>query len=196
MMTRRMLLTVLAAAAACVVVSGQARPAPGSVERAFAPAGHVWMDLSAGDYRIRPGREDRVWMEWTTADPDDVASCKGTIESKGRDLLVATSGPRGGMKVVIEVPARSDLTVRLSAGDLTLEGVQGSKDLSSWAGNLTVDVGAREDYGSVDASVTAGDLSAKPFDVVKGGLFRSFSWQGPGKYALKARLTAGNLTLR
>ena len=61
---------------------------------------------------------------------------------------------------------------------------------------MTIEVGPREDYRSVQASVTAGDLSARPFDVTKGGLFRSFSWQGQGKYSLTARLTAGDLTLR
>ncbi len=195
-MRRRVLLAILASALAGGVLSGQAKTTPRSVERAFNPAGHVWMELSAGDYRIRPGRADRVWVEWTTPDPDDINRCKATIETKGRDLLVVTNGPHGGMKVVVEVPAQSDLTVRLSAGDLTVEGVRGSKDISSWAGDMTIEVGPREDYRSVQASVTAGDLSARPFDVTKGGLFRSFSWQGQGKYSLTARLTAGDLTLR
>lgn len=194
-MSKRAFLPLIAAAAS-VVVSGQAKITPRTVERAFSPGGHVWMELSAGDYRIRSGRDDRVRVELTTTDPDDFAQCKGTIEPKGRDLLVLTDGPRGGMQVIVEVPGQSDLTVRLSAGDLTVEAVRGSKDISSWAGNINVEVGPREDYGSVQASVTAGDLTARPFDVVKGGLFRSFSWRGPGKYALKVKLTAGDLTLR
>jgi hypothetical protein len=43
--------------------------------------------------------------------------------------------------------------------------------------------------------VTAGDLNASAFDVKKGGLFRSFSWKGPGTYKLDVRLTAGDLRL-
>ena len=195
-MSRQVVPTILAVMVSCGLLTAQASIAPRTFERAFAPAGHVWMDLAAGDYRIRPGRDDRVWVQLTTSDPDDIASCKATIEAKGRDLLVATEGPRGGMNVVIEVPSRTDLNVRLSAGDLRLEGIRGSKDISSWAGDVDIEIGARDDYRRVHASVTAGDLAARPFDVVKGGLFRSFSWQGPGTCTLEARLTAGNLTLR
>lgn len=154
------------------------------------------MELSAGDYDIRAGRDDRVWVELRTPDPDDIASCKATIEQKGRDLLIATTGPRGGMHAAIEVPAETDLNVRLSAGDLSVRGIRGSKNVSSWAGNVDIEIGSRNDYGRVHASVTAGDLLAKPFDISKGGLFRSFSWTGPGQLTLDVRLTAGDLKLR
>jgi hypothetical protein len=43
--------------------------------------------------------------------------------------------------------------------------------------------------------VTAGDLDASAFDVKQNGLFRSFSWKGPGRYTLTVQLTAGNLRL-
>lgn len=185
------LLLVSAAGAAA-----QARNAPESAEKAFAAGGRVWMDLSAGDYRIQAGAGDRVRVEWTYTDPDDVGSFKHEMRVEGRDLTLRTRGPRGGMRVVVEVPARSDLTVRLGAGDLRIAGVEGNKDLSSWAGNIVVDVGAPDTYSSVEASVTAGDLSAAPFSVNKSGLFRSFSWKGSGRYRMKVRLTAGDLELR
>lgn len=195
-MNRRSALAVAVVLAACGLASAQAKIEPRSAERPFAPGGHVWMDLSAGDYEIRPGRDDRVWIRWTTSDPDDVGRCDAKLEAKGREMVIATSSPMGGMRVEVEVPSRTDLTVRLSAGDLNLEGVKGSKDVSSWAGNVNIGVGSPDDYRKVEASVTAGDLTAKPFNVVKGGLFRSFTWQGPGTSTLKVRLTAGDLTLR
>ncbi len=195
-MNRRIVLALFALALACSPVFGQAGIKPESAERPFAPSGHIWMDLSAGDYTIRAGRDDRVRVEWITNDPDDVGRYKATIEPKGRDLLIATTGPKGSMRVTVELPSQSDLTVKLSAGDLTVEGIKGNKDISSWAGDVKVDVGRADEYRQVDASVTAGDLSARPFDVRKSGLFRSFSWKGRGSWTLKVRLTAGNVTLR
>jgi len=195
-MLRRTVPAVLLAVLCGGLLFAQAKVAPRTAERAFSPGGHVWMELSAGDYDIRAGRDDRVWVELRTPDPDDIASCKATIEQKGRDLLIATTGPRGGMHATVEVPTLTDLNVRLSAGDLRVRGIRGSKDVSSWAGNVDVEVGSRNDYQKVHASVSAGDLSARPFDISKGGLFRSFSWKGPGRLTLDVRLTAGDLTLR
>jgi len=48
----------------------------------------------------------------------------------------------------------------------------------------------------VDASVNSGELNAAAFNVEKGGLFRSFSQSGPGKYRMHAHVGAGELDLR
>jgi hypothetical protein len=47
----------------------------------------------------------------------------------------------------------------------------------------------------VRASVTAGQIRAEPFHADKGGVFRSFSWEGKGRHALRVRLTAGDVIL-
>jgi hypothetical protein len=93
------------------------------------------------------------------------------------------------------VPAQTDITTRLSAGDFRIRGITGNKDISSWAGNVVVEVSRPDEYKNVSASVTAGDIDASAFDVKKGGIFRSFSWKGPGRYKLTVRLTAGDLQL-
>jgi hypothetical protein len=195
-MSRRVPLAVLVLTASWIALSAQQKIEPRVAEAPFSRGGHVWMELSSGNYEIRAGREDRVFVELRTSDPDDVASLKTTIERKGRDLLVVTDGARGSLKGVIEVPAETHLNVRLSAGDLRLRGVRGSKDIRSWAGDIDIEMGPRGDYRRVHASVTAGDLKAAPFDVTKGGLFRSFNWEGKGTNTADIRLTAGNLTLR
>jgi hypothetical protein len=120
---------------------------------------------------------------------------KVTLDARGADASILTHAQSGEFRVTIDVPARTDLTVRLSAGNIGIEGITGDKDINSWAGNVDVEVKNRDEYRSVDASVTAGDLNASAFDTKMGGLFRSFSWKGPGKYTLEVRLTAGNLRL-
>jgi hypothetical protein len=94
------------------------------------------------------------------------------------------------------LPAHTDLDLRMTAGDLTIAGIEGNKDVRLRAGNLTIEVADAAQYGTVSASVTAGDLSASPFGVSKGGLFRSFTHAGRGRYDLKARLWAGDLRLK
>ena len=84
---------------------------------------------------------------------------------------------------------------KLSAGDLKVAGVEGSKDVSAGAGDVSIAVGPRDQYRHVNASIRIGDLNAEPFNVRKEGFFRSFEWSGKGKYDLRAHLTVGDLKL-
>jgi hypothetical protein len=186
---------------ACVglILTGLALPAAagqkeGKLERPFAPGRHLWMDLSSGNYIVQAGADDKVVVRWDTTDPDS-QNIKVSLDARGPDAAVITQGESGHFRIIVEVPARTDITSRLSAGDFRIQGISGNKDISSWAGNVVVEVGRPEEYRTVSASVTAGDLDASAFDVKKGGLFRSFSWKGPGTYKMEVRLTAGDLRL-
>jgi len=175
--------------------SGSASGTP-SVEKAFPKAGTIRMNLSAGDYRISGRPDERIRITWRADRPEQAANLKADAEIRGNVATIATSGFRHGIHFTIEVPARSDVEIDLTAGDLELRGIEGSKRVEAWAGDLSIDVGQPEQYRHVEASVRAGDLSAAPFKVSKGGLFRSFNWTGTGPYSLKATLVAGDLTLR
>jgi hypothetical protein len=111
-------------------------------------------------------------------------------------MTITTDGPSNrSLRFTIEVPERSDLYVRMTAGDLTIEDIRGNKDVELRAGDLKIDVGQAADYKTVDASLWAGDIRASAFRIFKGGLFRSFEWAGNGPYRLHARLLAGDLHL-
>jgi len=184
--------------AALLVVVGVPLPAAaqrGTVEEVFAPGQRVRMDLSAGGYTIRAGRDDRIRVEWSTRE-DEADRVRVKVVANGPEATIVTRGPKNHFRVVIELPSRTDLMTRLSAGDLRIRGISGSKDVSVWAGELDIDVARADDYGSVSASVTVGELSADPFGITKGGFFRSFSRQGPGRHTLRVRLTAGEIRLR
>ena len=174
--------------------SQDARPSD-SLERPFAANGRIKMDLSAGDYRISGSPDAKIRVLWSVRDPEQLAKVKARVDVRGQDATISTDGPSNNFKVVIQVPARSDLHVRLTAGDLTLEDVEGNKDVELHAGDLDIDVGRAEDYHHVDAGVWAGDIKATPYHVSKEGLFRSFDWSGKGPYRLHAHLKAGDLRL-
>jgi hypothetical protein len=116
-------------------------------------------------------------------------SKSGTLRIRG--------GPNNHIRFRIDVPKNTNLYVRSPAGDLSLSGVVGDKDVEIHAGDLTISVGDATDYRHADASVYAGDLSAGAFGVSKDGLFRSFDKDNPGgKYRLHAHVGAGDLVLR
>jgi hypothetical protein len=166
-----------------------------TIEREFPSGGRVDMDLSAGEYRIDASQEDRIRIHWTS---DERRRGRPVIraEVRGSEATLITDGPsRKHFRVRIELPRRTDLHVRLTAGDLALRGIEGNKDVELHAGELDIDVVKPEDYRRVEATVWAGELQAVPFNVVKEGLFRSFTWNGQGTYRFRAHLKAGELRM-
>lgn len=165
-----------------------------TLERAFAPGGQIRMDLSAGQYRIEGSPDEKIRMHWSTGDSHrrrvDV-----TADVRGNEAKLTADGPSRRLRVRIEVPSRSDVEIRMTAGELAVRGIEGNKDVELHAGELDLDVGRAEDYERVHATVWAGDLHARPFQVVKEGLFRSFHWEGRGKYQLRAHIKAGELRM-
>lgn len=186
-------------ASAVISLGAQAPPDPAAprpqVERPFAQGGAILMELSAAQYDIRGIDDKAIRIRWTTRNAADSGSVHAAVNVSGNEARIDVDGPSNGLSVNIEVPRTSNVTVNLSAGDLTLSGVTGDKDVSAWAGKLVVDVGDPKDYYSVSASVTAGQIRAEPFNAEKGGIFRSFSWEGKGRRALRVRLTAGDVIL-
>src|SRR5262249_21143323 len=149
-----------------------------------------------GDYHIVGRTEERVRLDWSVRDPDALAKVRARAEVRDREVKITTEGPANkGLRFTIEVPSRSDLYVRLTAGDVTIEDIRGNKDVELRAGDLRIDVGQAADYRNVDASLWAGDIKASAFQIFKGGLFRSFQWAGSGPYRLHAHLLAGDLHL-
>ena len=196
---RRVLIASTFGVLLAALPAGQSRSDPGSLsdslERPFAPGGAIHMSLSAGDYHISGSTEPRLRVLWRVRNAEDLPRVRVKADVKGSEATLATDGVRNGFEVEIQVPTRSGLHVRLTAGDLTVDGIEGNKDIESHAGDLTIDVGRAEDYSHVDAALWAGDLEAPPFNVSKGGLFRSFDWKGGGAYTLHAHLKAGDLRL-
>jgi hypothetical protein len=171
-----------------------ARPSD-SLEKAFVASGRIKMDLSAGEYRISASPDSKIRLRWSVRDADQLSRVKARVDVSNLDASITTEGPSNNFKVAVLVPARADLHVRLTAGELTVEGIQGNKDIELHAGEIDIDVGSAEDYNRVDAAVWAGELTAAPYHVSKEGLFRSFDWSGKGPYRLHAHLKAGELRL-
>jgi hypothetical protein len=162
-------------------------------EKPFASGGKIEMQLEAGNYTVRAGSGNAIRVTLG----GNVGSAKVDVTTGGAQASVSVKEtPHNNFQATIEVPRSADVVIRLTAGDLKVEAIDGSKDIESNAGNVDVVTGDSKDYASVDAAVKAGDLNAGVFGESQSGLFRSFTWSGSGKYTLRARLLAGNLTLR
>ena len=116
---------------------------PFTVERAFKEGGKVALQLSSGDYTVRAGASDRIVVRWT---PDhqarlkDVQDLRVSVRVTGSTGTIVTSGKADHTDFLIELPARSDVHLRMRAGEITLQGIDGHKDIRMTAGELKIGV--------------------------------------------------------
>jgi hypothetical protein len=163
----------------------------------FPSGGRLRLHLRSGEFHIIGRKDNKIAVRLSGRNADNARDL--TVRFKRWDDeadLRVFGGPKNNLEVAIEVPGSATLFVRMPAGDLSVEGVSGDKDIELHFGELAIAVGNAADYSHVDASVVTGDLEAAPFGESHGGLFRSFEKSGNGKYKLHAHVGAGDLTLR
>jgi hypothetical protein len=166
-------------------------------ESDFPSGGQLRMHIRSGEIRIVGSDDNKVRVHYDGEHADRFHNVRVSLQATGNNgELRVSGGPKNRFEIEIAVPKSCDLSVRIPAGDVTVKGITGDKDIQLTAGELTIDVGKADDYSSVDASVYTGDLDAEAFGVDKGGLFRSLHQHGPGKYRLRAHVGTGELQLR
>lgn len=168
-----------------------------TVQQAFASGGTIRLHLEAGGYTIRAASSDNIVVTYPPNPHGESIAVKVEIKAMAsRADIYVRNTPHNNFSATIEVPRHSNLWARLSAGELTVEDIDGDKDVELWAGQINIDIPHPDAYGHRDASVLAGSVEASAFNVSKGGLFRSFRQEGSGKYRLHAHVTTGEVDFR
>jgi hypothetical protein len=178
------------------LIFAQSRPER-SVQQKFISGAVIRMHLEAGGYTISAGDTENIRVTYQANSEEQLKRVRVEIKcnAASADIHIRDT-PNNNFKATIEVPRRSDLWVRLSAGELMVEDVEGDKNLEVRAGRIQADVPHPEQYGHRDASVLTGSIAATAFEVSKGGLFRSFEQSGPGRFRLHAHVMTGEIVLR
>jgi hypothetical protein len=168
-----------------------------STQQKFISGGTIRLHLEAGGYTVTASDSENITVTCDADTEEQIRSVKVKIKSTAASADVYVSNtPDNHFRATIEVPRHSNLWGRLSAGELVVDGVEGDKNLELRAGRLEIDIPHPEMYSHREASVTTGSIEASAFDVSKGGLFRSFEQEGPGKYRLHVHVMAGEIDLR
>lgn len=142
---------------------------------------------------------DKEGLQVTCAmeDPDRAKDVHIQFDQTGDfGKLLVNGGPSNNVRIRIEMPRRTDLKLRVPAGEVRVDQVSGDKDISLSAGEIVVSNVTGSEYRSVKATVDVGAVNAPAFGVGKGGFFRSFTKDSPGGlYRLRAHLISGNVQL-
>jgi hypothetical protein len=153
------------------------------------------IELGSGDYQIVATDSGGIAVVYKEDTPDDGHRIQVQISSGHERNYLKIAGPKSSFHAVIEVPRKTDLHIRMMAGDLHVGEVEGNKDIEVRAGTLELNAIHPQDYAKADFSVRIGDVTAPTFKVAKSSPLRSFRAYGPGKYLLHAHVEVGDLTL-
>jgi hypothetical protein len=169
------------------------QPATVKAEKPFAAAGSIEMRLESGDYVVSASSDEHIRVSFGGNTGNAIADL--TTNGTHANLAVRDT-PHNNFRVTIEVPQTADLAVHLTGGNLQIGNITGNKEIDSKAGNVEISIQNPNDYRSVNASVTVGNLDGGPFGDSGSGLSPHLKWSGSGKYGLRANLGAGNLELK
>ena len=153
--------------------------------------------LHDGDFRIVGSDSTEITIHTDGKNRGLAKKMQVQLRRTGNSLEIAfLHVPKNEFQVTIAVPRETNLYARMRAGDLSINGIAGDKDLELMAGDLSIEVPDAADYGPVDLSVGFGDVRADQFGNPKGVMGNSLKRDGNGKYRLHAHVFAGDLTLR
>lgn len=144
---------------------------------------------------------DKLHVSCTAGNLDDADSVQLRFAPSSQGGRLAIEGTHlhhgnNSLEVKIEVPRRTNLRIRMPAGEVRIEEIKGDKDIDLYAGQITISSSHEWDYRSVNASVAIGEVRAPVFDADKGGFFRSLNRRFPaGEYRLHAHVTTGQIDL-
>jgi hypothetical protein len=169
--------------------------------RDFAAGGKVRIQFRAGDLRIVKGADAQHIVLRYSAEKDDhkdaTDRAKLQFETHGTEAtLKLNSSWDVKLHAVIEVPGAADLNVRMMAGDLIVDGVEGSKDLHDSVGDITV-TGPEKQYPqiykSINASVRVGGVEGLGFEKFGGWFGLKRQQNGQGDQVLRAHVNVGDI---
>ena len=190
-------LLALICLAMCPVPAVADEPSANPTTIAFPAGGTVRMSLHVGTMEVVGVDEQRITVSWRSSRSKDEPDVKVKLTRSGPNAAtLVVDGPGNRVRYRIEVPRQSNVAIRMQAGDLAIHGLLGDVDADLLAGDLDLRVAEPARYRTVRTSVTAGELTAKPWDFETGGMFRSFVTKGNGEYDLRAHVLAGQLTIR
>ena len=183
---------VVACAAACSAPSKGPEQMQ-TVETPFAAGGRIGVQIESGDCDVVKSADERIRVTLR----GNIGKATGDINLNGQDASVLVKNtPHNNFNCAIEVPAAEELRVSMRGGSLKVADLATATEVENVGGDVAITVGDPSEYGSVDASVGAGDLSAGPFGSSQSGIGSHLTWSGTGKRRLTAHVGAGDLKLR
>jgi hypothetical protein len=169
-----------------------------TLEAPLRPRAALTIDSRAAGLEIVGTDQAVIHVSCTSRDVEETEQVRLRFSGNQDDgtLNITGGSPKGNIQVRIEVPRKTSLKVKMSAGQVKVDEITGDKDIDLWAGQISISSARLWDYRSLYLSVDIGDVNAEAYGTDKGGFFRSFSKQSAsGEYSLHAHVMTGQIEL-
>jgi hypothetical protein len=163
------------------------------------PGAHFRFRLRGGDVHIKRGSDPNHVVVRYTPDrrkPEDEKKVQVVSRTHDSNVQVEIRAPMSlSVDAELEVPNPISLEVHMTGGDLTVDEVEGDKNLRLFAGDLKVDVGTLKSLRDAEVSTGIGDADVPSAGTMHGWLGHTWKYQGSGPYRLYAHTTFGDVNL-
>lgn len=167
--------------------------------RDFVSGGYVHVRLNVGDLHIKRGDSTKIRLEYTVKSRHQENLKKARIEFdvRGNDATLQFHVPTRAntqIEADLEIPANTHVDVHQKVGDLTVDRIEGDKDLDLGVGDIRVYTDHAR-YRLVNASTGIGDVNSNGYGETHGWLGKTLKYHGDGKYELRAHVGVGDIKL-
>lgn len=170
-----------------------------SDSREFVSGGYLHVHFTVGEIHIRKGDSNKIKLEYTVKSHRDknVKEARVDFNVSGKDATLEFHSPFGGntnFDVELEVPENTNLDVHQKVGDLTVDNIEGDKDLSLGVGDIRIAT-EHSGYHLLRADTGIGDVHGGDYGETSGWLGKTLKYRGDGKYELRAHVGVGDIHL-
>ena len=167
--------------------------------RDFVSGGFIHVRMTAGDLHIKRGDSNQIKLEYTVKShrEKNVKNATVDFDVHGKDADIEFHAPGSGntnFDVELEIPENSNIDVHEKVGDLTVESIDGDKDLSLGVGDIRIATD-HAGYRFIHASTGIGDVNGTGYGESRGFLGKTLKYHGDGKYELRAHVGVGDINL-
>ena len=167
--------------------------------RDFVAGGYLHVRMSVGDMHIKRGDSNRIRLEYTvkSGHEKNVKEAHVDFDVKGNNATIEFHAPSSGntqFDVELEVPQNTNVDVHGKVGDVTVDNIDGDKDLELGVGDLRIATD-HSGYRLINANTGIGDVHGDGYGETSGWLGKTLKYRGDGKYELRAHVGVGDIHL-
>jgi hypothetical protein len=167
--------------------------------RDFVSGGYIHVRLTVGDIHIKRGDSSRIKVQYTIKSRRErnVKDATLSFDVHGNNATIEFHAPSGAnteFEVELEVPQNTNMDVHEKVGDLTVDNIEGDKDLTLGVGDIRI-ANEQAKYRMVNASAGIGDVDGDGYGDTSGWLGKTLKYHGDGKYELRAHVGVGDIHL-
>lgn len=167
--------------------------------REFVSGGYLHVRSTVGNVHIKRGDSNMIRLEYRIKSRNEhsVKEARADFDIRGNNATIEIHSPSSGntnIDVEVEVPQNTNVDIHEKVGDVTIDKIDGDKDVELGVGDIRVAT-EHSRYKLVRANTGIGDVHSSGYGETSGWLGKTLKYRGEGKYELRAHVGVGDIHL-